>query len=75
MYSTFVSGTFDGVLTESLVAMENDNTVGGDSGGPWSFRTEATGIYTGDAYLWSSAHMFTVADLFPVSVHTSVRIQ
>ncbi len=47
---------------DRLVAMDNDNTVGGDSGGPWFWLGTAYGIHSGDLTLggatrniWSQA--------------------
>ena len=43
VWSTFVAIlTFDG-LASNLVGMDDNNAVGGDSGGPWSYSTEAAG--------------------------------
>lgn len=34
-----------------LVAMKDDNTIGGDSGGPWSYYDKAFGIHKGDSWI------------------------
>jgi len=48
IFSTFVTATTPAGTASSLYAMDNDNTIGGDSGGPWSFATIADGIHKGD---------------------------
>jgi len=46
--SNNVSTTFtDGVTVSNLVRVTGDNSIGGDSGGPWSFGTVAWGVHSG----------------------------
>ena len=51
VFSNFVIVTVSGRTNWFLMAMDNDNTVPGDSGGPWSFATIADGIHKGDVTL------------------------
>jgi len=37
-------------LASDLVGMDDNNAVPGDSGGPWSYSTEAVGTVVG--YIW-----------------------
>lgn len=46
------SYTFSGGLVSNLVAMDDENAVGGDSGGPWSYSTEAVGGHRGEQWIW-----------------------
>ena len=58
-----------GSFISSLVGMTEDNTIGGDSGGPWSYGTEAVGGHRGDQWIWFKyRNVFSVADLFPVAL-------
>jgi streptogrisin C len=77
VYSTFVEGTAPGVpYVGALVAMRGDNTIGGDSGGPWSVNNEAVGIHSGDITLQAlSRNVFSVAALLPVATLVQVRVQ
>jgi hypothetical protein len=50
VYATVVNVWSGGVIIAGmLVGMDNDNTI--DSGGPWSFGSEATGGHWGDVLL------------------------
>lgn len=74
VYSTFVNAWSGGVLVSSLVGMTDDNTVAGDSGGTWSFGTEATGGHRGDQWIWFKwRNVFSVADLYPVALGVTVQ--
>ena len=74
VYSDFVNAISGGTLISSLVGMTDDNTIGGDSGGPWSFGTEATGGHRGDQWIWFKyRNVFSVADLFPVALGVFVQ--
>jgi hypothetical protein len=43
-----VTATFtDGVTVSNLVRVTGDNSIGGDSGGPWSWGTIAWGVHSG----------------------------
>ena len=72
VFSTFViSG---GIM--NLYAMDGDHTIGGDSGGPWSFSTIADGIHRGDIFLnggWRN--MWSQVGLLPAALGVSVRIK
>jgi hypothetical protein len=73
VYSTNVSVTVNGRTAGNLVAMDNDNTVGGDSGGPWSFGTIADGIHKGDAWIsFGTRNVFTKAGNLPNALGVSV---
>ncbi|MBY5163084.1 S1 family peptidase [Salsipaludibacter albus] len=75
VYSNFVIATF-GATHWFLMAMDSDNTIGGDSGGPWSFGTEADGIHKGDLTLGGGRrNVWTRASLMPISLGVSVRTQ
>lgn len=74
VYRTFVSATVNGVWNSSLVAMDDNNTISGDSGGPWSFGTEATGSTKGYVTIWfSQRNVWSVAALYPLALGVSVR--
>ncbi len=81
VYSTSVrqkgsKGACDGVKAKKLVAMDNDNTVGGDSGGPWSFNTEAAGIHKGDKWIWfGTRNTFTKASRLDEALGVRIRTQ
>lgn len=76
IHSNFVTMTINGATHWFLMAMENDNTIGGDSGGPWSFGTEADGIHKGDLTLdGGRRNVWTRASLMPVSLGVEVRTQ
>jgi hypothetical protein len=46
--SNNVTATFtDGVTVSNLVRVTGDNSIGGDSGGPWSWGTIAWGVHSG----------------------------
>ncbi len=46
--SNNVTTTFtDGVTVSNLVRVTGDNSIGGDSGGPWSWGTVAWGVHSG----------------------------
>jgi hypothetical protein len=46
--SNNVTTTFsDGVTVSNLVRVTGDNSIGGDSGGPWSWNTTAWGVHSG----------------------------
>ena len=70
VFSTFVVSA--GI--SSLYAMDGDHTIGGDSGGPWSFATIADGIHRGDVFLnggWRN--MWSQVGLLPAALGVSVR--
>jgi len=45
-------GLCGGVTTNRLIAMDGNSNTFGDSGGPWSFSTEAVGIVKGAKWIW-----------------------
>lgn len=68
VYSTYVVMLTSSGLASDLVAMDDSNSIGGDSGGPWSYSTEAAGIVKGSLWLpfknhdtWSKAWRFDEA--------------
>lgn len=74
VFSTFVTVTSSGTTLSFLIGMDNDNTIPGDSGGPWSFGTMADGSHVGDAFLSGGwRNIWTQASLFPLSIGVSVR--
>ena len=76
VFSTFVTVTVNGNTASFLIAMDNDNTIGGDSGGPWSFATIADGIHKGDATLsGGTRNVWSQASLLPLSLGVTVRTQ
>ena len=77
VYAPFVAVyNSSGVIIAALVGMTADNTIGGDSGGPWSYSTEATGIHSGDVFLgFSWRNIFSVAKLLPAALLVSVITQ
>lgn len=77
VYSNFVITTMgNGTTHWFLMAMTDDNTIPGDSGGPWSFATIADGIHKGDITLGGARrNMWSRADLLPISLGVSVRTQ
>ncbi len=81
VYSTSVSqkgssGACNGVKAKRLVAMDEDNTVGGDSGGPWSYSTEAAGIHKGDKWIWfGTRNTFTKASRLDEALGVRIRIK
>ena len=75
IYSTNVSSGLFGSGVGSLIAMDNDNTVGGDSGGPWSFGTIADGIHRGDQWIWfGTRNVFSRAANLPAAVGARVMV-
>jgi hypothetical protein len=76
VYSTLVNSFTSGGLVSSLVATDNDNTVAGDSGGPWSYSTTATGGHRGDQWIWfGTRNVFSRASLFPLAIGVAVLVQ
>lgn len=76
VFRTSVSCTVDGVFNDRLVAMNTAVTIGGDSGGGWSFGTRAYGSHKGRCtFDGASRNVFTVADLFDEALGVSVRTQ
>lgn len=81
VYSTSVTqkgslGACDGVKAKRLIAMDNDNTVPGDSGGPWSFGTEAAGIHKGNKWIWfGTRNTFTKASRLDEALGVRIRTQ
>jgi len=74
VYSDFVNSLSGLTLVSSLVGMTDDNTLGGDSGGPWSWGTEAVGGHRGDQWIWFKwRNVFTPADLFPAALGVFVQ--
>ena len=70
VYSTSVSQSG----AKKLVAMDNDNTVGGDSGGPYSYGSEASGIVKGAKVIWFKWRgTFSKANLLDEALGVVVR--
>ncbi len=51
IYRTSYTGNIDGNTVERMVLTDTDNTIGGDSGGGWSYSTTAHGVHSGDTNL------------------------
>jgi streptogrisin C len=76
VFSTFVTVTTSAGTASFLMAMDSDNTIPGDSGGPWSFATEADGIHKGDTTISGGVrNVWSRAALLPLSLGVSVRTQ
>jgi hypothetical protein len=74
VFSTFVTATTAAGTASSLYAMDGDHTIGGDSGGPWSFATIADGIHKGDIFLsGATRNMWSQVGLLPSALGVSVR--
>ena len=66
--------------SSQMVAMKNDNSVGGDSGGPWSFYDKAYGIHQGDSSICDVdgcrlRNVFSRVSFLPVALGVRVRTQ
>lgn len=73
VYSIFVVSWSGGTLIGNLVAMRDDNTIAGDSGGTWAWGTDAAGGHRGDQWIWFSwRNIFSVADLYPAALGVTV---
>lgn len=66
------SCTLDGFLTDSLVRMDGDVTIGGDSGGGWSWNNRAYGSHVGDC---SWQNVFSRVDDMNEAIGVSVLTQ
>ncbi len=82
VYSSSVSqsssspGICNGGTAERLVAMDDNNVVPGDSGGPWSFSTEAAGIVKGTKWIWfGTRDTFSKTSRLDEALGVRVRIQ
>ena len=76
VYSTGVTSLSGLTLISNLVAMDDDNTVAGDSGGPWSYGTQAGGGHRGDQWIWfGTRNVWTPARLFDNSLNVDVMTQ
>ncbi|WP_100446976.1 chymotrypsin family serine protease [Glycomyces xiaoerkulensis] len=64
------SCTLGGYYTQSLVRMDGDVTIGGDSGGGWSWNNRAYGSHVGDC---SWQNVFSRADDFDEAIGVTVR--
>lgn len=75
VFRTSISCTNSGVFNDRLVAMNAKNTtIGGDSGGGWSFNFTAFGSHKGGCSVdGATRNAFSVADLFDEALGVSVR--
>jgi hypothetical protein len=75
VYRTSVSVTIGATVYDRLVAMDAQNTMTfGDSGGGWSFSTDAYGSVKGSSTINGSARdTWSVADLYDEALGVSVR--
>jgi len=72
VYSTSVTQSG----AKKLVAMDNEDAVGGDSGGPWSYGTTAAGVVKGYKTIWFKKRgTFTRANNFyrALGVYTTLK--
>lgn len=73
---TSASCTVDGIFNDRLVAMNAAVTVGGDSGGGWTFGTRAYGSHKGRCtFDGATRNVFSVADLYDEALGVTVRTQ
>jgi hypothetical protein len=72
---TSISCTNSGVFNDRLVAMNAKNTtIGGDSGGGWSFGLKAYGSHKGGCTVNGAVrNVFSVADLYDEALGVTVR--
>jgi hypothetical protein len=75
VFRTSVSCTNNGVFNDRLVAMNAKNTtIGGDSGGGWSFNFTAYGSHKGGCTVDNVLrNVFSVADLYDEALGVTVR--
>lgn len=75
VYHTSISCTNSGVFNDRLVAMNAKNTtIGGDSGGGWSFDYTAYGSHKGGCTVDGILrNVFSVADLYDEALGVTVR--
>jgi len=70
--ATFVTVTFtDGVTVSDLVRASGDTSIGGDSGGGWSWNTEAWGVHSGSD---GSVSYFTPVDVAEAELNVNLKI-
>lgn len=76
VHRTSVSCTVNGVFNNRLVAMDAAVTIGGDSGGGWTFGTRAYGSHKGRcSFDGATRNVFSVADLYDEALGVTVRTQ
>ncbi len=75
VFRTSISCTNNGVFNDRLVAMNAKNTtIGGDSGGGWSFGVTAYGSHKGGCTVNNVLrNVFSVADLYDEALGVTVR--
>lgn len=75
VFRTSISCTNSGVFNDRLVAMNFKNTtIGGDSGGGWSFNFTAYGSHKGGCSVdGATRNAFSVADLYDEALNVRVR--
>eukprot|EP00961_Rhodomonas_salina_P293200 3933558-Rhodomonas_salina.1 len=63
-----------GVTAKRLVAMDHNRVIGGDSGGPWSYSTEAAGVTKGYKTIWfKKRDTFTKATRFDEALGVRIK--
>jgi streptogrisin C len=73
VWSTYAAILTTAGLSSDLVGMDNDDTVHGDSGGPWSYGTEAVGTVVGSLWVPFKTHgVFSKAWLFDSALDIEV---
>jgi hypothetical protein len=74
VWSTFVAMLTWAGLASNLVGMDDNNVVPGESGGPWSYSTEAVGTVVGEIWLPFGWHdTFSRAWRFDTAVGVVVK--
>lgn len=69
-------GTCGTVTTNRLIAMDGNSNTFGDSGGPWSFSTEAAGIIKGYKTIWFSRRAtFSMTTRLDEALGVRVKLQ
>jgi len=71
VFDTSLACTLSGVFNDRLVQMSGITSVGGDSGGPWSFGGAVFGSQKGWCF---SKDTFSVADLYDEAIGVRVNI-
>ena len=76
VYSDFVNALTSSGFASSLIATDDLHATNGDSGGPWSYGTEAAGLVKGSQWIWfKTRSTWSVADLLPVGLGVVVMVQ
>jgi hypothetical protein len=75
VFRTSVNVRFSGVTLRRMVAVTNDNSQGGDSGGGWSFGRAAHGVHGGSSPInGAERDLFSRAERLPNALGVEVRL-